>query len=182
MLDQSTQVLPAIRRWLPPICLVALMAAVWVLPYRPDCESLAWGDDPSIARVDSQCILLSHYADWLHVIEIAMEHTEQGLSADDLGDSDYQRRWYDRVIFYGPETIALADAVRDSACISVLFPTDTLLRRRRSRPASTSTGSGRRHSVTSSVWSNWRGIRILPNSENWQQRRETPTLEGYSKT
>ena len=90
------------------------MAAVWVLPYRPDCDSLAWGDDPAIARVDSQCILLSHYADWLHVIEAAMEHTEQGLTADGLGDSDYQRRWYDRVIFYGPETIALADAVRDS--------------------------------------------------------------------
>ena len=32
----------AIRRWLPPICLVVLIAAVWVLPYRPDCDSQAW--------------------------------------------------------------------------------------------------------------------------------------------
>ena len=103
----------AVRRWIPPICLVALLAAVWALPYRPGCEFLAWGDDPAIARVDSQCIFLSHYADWLHVIEIAMEHTEQGLNADHP-DTDYQRRWYDRVNFYGPETIALADAVRDT--------------------------------------------------------------------
>ena len=107
-------ILPVIRCWLPPICLVALMAAVWVLPYRPGCDSLAWGDDPAIARVDSQCILLSHYAGWLYVIEAAMKHAEQRLSADDLGDTDYQRRWYDRVNFYGPETIALADAIRDS--------------------------------------------------------------------
>ena len=50
------------RRCLPPICLVALIAAVWALPYRPDCDSPAWGGDPAIARIDSQCILLSHYA------------------------------------------------------------------------------------------------------------------------
>ena len=34
---------------------------------------------------------------------------------DNLADSDYQRGWSDRVNFYGPETIALADAIRDSA-------------------------------------------------------------------
>ena len=105
----------AIRRWLPPICLVALIGAVWALPYRPDCESLAWGDDPAIARIDSQCILLSHYAERLYIIEAALEHTEQGLITDDLAESDFQRRWYDRVNFYGTETIALADAIRDSA-------------------------------------------------------------------
>ena len=32
-----------IRPWLPPVCLVALIAAVWALPYRPDCDSL-WND------------------------------------------------------------------------------------------------------------------------------------------
>ena len=31
---------PVIRRSLPPICLVALIAAAWALPYRPDCNSL----------------------------------------------------------------------------------------------------------------------------------------------
>ena len=104
---------PVIRRWLPPVCLVALITAVWALPHRPDCDSLASGDDPAIARIDSHCVLLSHYADWLHVIETAMEHTEQGLIADHP-DTDYQRRWYDRVNFYGPETIALGDAIKDS--------------------------------------------------------------------
>ena len=114
----ALMILPVIRCWLPPICLVVLMAAVWALPYRPDCESLARGNDPAIARVDGQCILLSHYADWLYVIEAAMEHhTEHGSIANDLAVSDYQRRWYDRVNFYGPETIALADAVR----VSILY-------------------------------------------------------------
>ena len=103
------------RRWLPPICLVALIAAVWALPYRPDCDSLAWGDDPAIARIDSQCILLSHYVNRLHIIETTIENAEFGLLIDEQASTDYQQRWNDRVNFYGPETIALADAIRDSA-------------------------------------------------------------------
>ena len=103
------------RRWLPPICLVALIAAVCALPYRPDCDSLAWGDDPAIARIDSQCILLSHYVNRLHIIETTIENAEFGLLIDEQASTDYQRRWNDRVNFYGPETIALADAIRDSA-------------------------------------------------------------------
>ena len=108
-------ILPAARRLLPPICLAALVAAVWMLPYDPDCDSLAWGEDPAIARTGSQCILLSHYADWLSIIETAMENTEQGLLLDDQSGSDYHRRWLDRVNFYGPENIALAVSIKDSA-------------------------------------------------------------------
>ena len=100
------------RRWLPPICLVAVIAVAWALPYRPDCDSLAWDHDPAIARVDSQCIFLSHYAEWLYIIETTIELREQGLIPDH--PSDYQRQWYDRVNSYGGETIALADAIRDS--------------------------------------------------------------------
>ena len=103
------------RLWLPPVCLVALITAVWALPYRPDCDSLAWGDDPAIARVDRQCILLFHYADSLHIIETNIENSEFGLLIDELSSNDYQRRWNDRVNFYGPETVALAAAIRDSA-------------------------------------------------------------------
>ena len=103
------------RRWLPPICLVALIAAVWALAYRPDCDSLAWGDDPAIARIDNQCILLSHYANWLHIIETNIENAEFGLLIDELASNDYQRQWNDRVNFYGPETVALAGAIRDVA-------------------------------------------------------------------
>ena len=103
------------RRWLPPICLVALIAAVCSLPYRPDCDSLAWGDDPAIARIDSECILLSHYANRLHMIETTIENAEFMLLIDEHASNDYQRRWNDRVNFYGPETLALAGAIRDSA-------------------------------------------------------------------
>ncbi|MDE2842148.1 MAG: hypothetical protein OXN21_02070 [Chloroflexota bacterium] len=103
-----------IRRWLPPTCLAALIVVVWALPYSPDCDSLAWGDDPAIARVDSECILLSHYTQWLRIIEAVIDNTEQGLIMDCHAGSDYQRRFNDRVNLYGPETMALADSIRDS--------------------------------------------------------------------
>ncbi len=101
-------------RWLPPICLAALIAAVGALPGRTGCDSLAWGDDPAIARVDGSCILLSHYTQWLRIIEAAIEDTEQGLIIDYEAGSDYQRRLNDRVNLYGPDTMALADTIRDS--------------------------------------------------------------------
>ena len=103
------------RRWLPPICLAALIAAVWALPYRPDCDSLAWGDDPAIALIDSQCILLSHYANSLHIVETTIENAEFLLLIDEHASSDHQRRWNDRLSFYGPETLAFAGNIRDSA-------------------------------------------------------------------
>ena len=90
-----------------------MIAAVWALPNPPGCDSLAWREDPAIARIDSRCILLSHYADWLYVIETTMQRKEQGLIPEHP-DSEYQRRWHDRVNFYGPETIALADSIRDA--------------------------------------------------------------------
>ena len=106
-----------IRRWLPPMCLVALIAAVWALPFRPDCDALAWGENPAIARVGSQCILLSHHTDQLNSIETTIENAEFGLLIDELASNDHQRRWNDRVNLYGPETIALAAAIRDAILI-----------------------------------------------------------------
>ena len=101
------------RGWLLPICLVALIAAVWALPYSPDCNAVAWGDDPAIARVDSLCILQSHYADVLYIIETALERNEQGLIPYHP-DPEYLRRWNHRVNLYGPDTIAMAAAIKDA--------------------------------------------------------------------
>ena len=102
------------RRWLPPICLVALIAAAWALPYRPDCNSLGQSGDPAIARVEGECVFLSHYADWLRIIETNIKNAEFGLLIDEMASNDYQRRWNDRVNFYGPETVALTGAIRDT--------------------------------------------------------------------
>ena len=103
------------RRWLPLICLlVVLIAAACAPPDGPDCDSLTQGSDPAIARVEGECVFLSHHADWLRIIGVAIENTEQGLLADDEGESHYHRTWYDRVILYGPGTAALANVTRDA--------------------------------------------------------------------
>ena len=103
------------RRWLPLICLlVVLIAAACAPPDGPDCDSLTHGSDPAIARVEGECVFLSHHADWLRIIGVAIENTEQGLFADDEGESHYHRTWYDRVILYGPGTAALANVTRDA--------------------------------------------------------------------
>ena len=103
------------RRWLPPICLIVLIVAIWALSHRPDCDSLAWGDDAAIAQVNSHCILLSHYANRLYIVTKAIENSEFLLLLDEQASTDRQKRWNDRVNFYGPETVALADTIRDSA-------------------------------------------------------------------
>lgn len=90
------------------------MATVWALPYRPNCAALAWDDDPAIARVGGECIRLSDYANKLYVVEAGIEYAEREL----LPDDPYFDTWWERhqrVISYGPETVALADAIRDSA-------------------------------------------------------------------
>ena len=102
------------RSILPPLCLVALVAVLWALPYRPSCDSLARSGDPAIARVDGQCVLLSDYSESLRLIEASVQYAE-GEFLRDAPNLDYLRTWYDRVRSYGPDTIALADAVRNTA-------------------------------------------------------------------
>ena len=102
------------RRWFLPLCLVVIIATVWLLPYRPNCNALARDDDPAIARVGSECILLSDYAEPLRFTETAIEYAESEFLSD-APNLDYMRLWYDRVTFYGPETIALAGAISQSA-------------------------------------------------------------------
>ena len=102
------------RPWLPPVCLVAVMAVVWVLPFDPNCDALDWGDDPAIARVGIECVLLSDFADKLRIVEAGIEYAERELRPDDL-DMDEWRVRHERVMSYGPETAALAGAIWESA-------------------------------------------------------------------
>ena len=99
-----------------PLCLVAVVAAVWAFSPHPDCDALAGDDDPAIARVDGECIRLSDYGDSLRTVEAGIEYSEREL----LDDDPYQyldnlRARHELVISYGPETIALAGAIWRSA-------------------------------------------------------------------
>ena len=87
--------------------------AVWALPYRPDCDSLAWDDDPAIARIGIECIRLSNYADKLRVVQAGIEYAERELATDAPNLPPLRERHL-RVLSYGPETVALAGAVADS--------------------------------------------------------------------
>ena len=102
------------RRWLPPVCLLAVIAVVWALPYRPHCAALAWDDDPAIARVGGECVRLSDYAGKLRIVESGIEYAERKLLPDDPNFDDWRVR-HERVMSYGPETVALADVIEDSA-------------------------------------------------------------------
>ena len=104
----------ATRRWLLPFFLVALIVALWLSPHSPDCNSLAWESDPAIARVGKECIRLSDYSNRLRLVGAGIEYAERELSADDPEMSGWRVR-HERVLSYGPETAALAGAVRDSA-------------------------------------------------------------------
>ena len=104
------------RRWFLSLCLVAIIATVWLLPYRPNCNALAWDDDPAIAPVDSECIPLSDYAERLRIVEAGIEYAERERLPDDPYPVwDNLRARHELVISHGPETVALADAIMHSA-------------------------------------------------------------------
>ena len=86
------------------------------MPYRPHCAAFAWDDDPAIARVGSECIRLSDFAKRLRTVEAGIEYAERELLPDDPDPYfDDLRARHELVISYGPETVALADAIRHSA-------------------------------------------------------------------
>ena len=64
--------------------------------------------------MDGECIRLSAYADKLLVVEAGIEYAERELLPDDPSLALWLVR-HRRVLSYGPETVALADAIRDSA-------------------------------------------------------------------
>ena len=99
---------------LPPLSLAALIAAVWLLPYRPDCDSLAWGNDLAIARVGSECIHLAAYIERLRAVERVIEYAEQGRQSEDSGLDAWQER-HDLEISFGSETAVLASLLNASA-------------------------------------------------------------------
>ena len=86
------------------------------MPYRPHCAAFAWDDDPAIARVGSECIRLSDYAKRLRTVEAGIEYAERELLPDDpYPFFDNLQARHELVMSYGPETVALADAIRHSA-------------------------------------------------------------------
>ena len=86
------------------------------MPYRPHCAAFAWDDDPAIARVGSQCIRQSDYGERLRAVEAGIEFAE-GEPLPDYPEPffDNLQARHELVISYGPETVALADAIRHSA-------------------------------------------------------------------
>ena len=83
------------------------------MPYNPDCDSLSRESDPAVARVGSECVRHSDYSERLRIIDAGMEHAVGQFLSETPGQ-EYLRIWYDRVRFYGSETIALAEAIRDA--------------------------------------------------------------------
>ena len=88
--------------------------AVWVSSPRLDCAALVRDDDPAIARVGGECIRLSDYAERLRTVEAGIEYAGQELATDAPNLPPLRER-HQRVLSYGPETVALANAIWHSA-------------------------------------------------------------------
>ncbi len=88
--------------------------AVWLLPYRPDCDTLAWDNDPAIARVGDECIRHSAYLERLRLLERAIVYAERGLPSEAPNSDQWQLR-HVLAISFGPDTAAVADLFNASA-------------------------------------------------------------------
>ena len=69
-----------------------------------------------MARIGSECIRMSDYADRLRTVEAGIEYAQRELLADDpYPYLDNLRARHELVISYTPETVALAGAIWHSA-------------------------------------------------------------------
>lgn len=104
-----------LRRWLPPLCLVALVAAVWAVPYNPRCPDDPWGGGAAIALVGDECVYTTQFRIYLSDMALNYDATVQASAADESQVGDYLRTRNELVDGFGMENAAFATLALDAA-------------------------------------------------------------------
>ena len=103
----------AVRRWLPPICLLLIVAAAWVFPDGPECPDNSWDGGPAIARVEGECVYALQFKTYLRDISLSLGLSGQGSEADQSILGDYFRGRQLLASEFGLENAAFANLAQD---------------------------------------------------------------------
>ena len=104
-----------IRGWLPPICLLVLIAAIWVLPYGSECPDNPWDGGPAIAQVGSDCVYMPQFATYLRDLSLSLGLSDQETEADESILGEYFQGRHRLASEFGLENAALATLTLDMA-------------------------------------------------------------------
>ena len=104
-----------IRQWLPPLCLIALVAAVWAIPPGPQCPNSPWDGGPAIARVSDDCVYWYQFDTYLSDLSLNLGSSGQGSAADESPLGEFYRDRYRLVSEFGLENAAFATLALDTA-------------------------------------------------------------------
>ena len=105
----------AVRGWLPPLCLLALVAVVWAVPGGSECPDSAVDDSPAIARVNQECVYWFQFGTYLRDLLLELGPTEQESAAGESALEEYFKDRNRLVSEAGPENAAFATLAMDLA-------------------------------------------------------------------
>ena len=108
-----------LRRWLPPLCLLLVIAAVYVFSVEPECPPNAWDKNPAIARVGSDCVYELQLNTYLRDLSLGLGFPDQSLEADESGLGEFLRGRQRLVSEFGLVNAAFASLAQDVALYRV---------------------------------------------------------------
>lgn len=102
-----------VRVWLPPVCLLLAIAALWAFPGQSECPDDHQDGSPAIARVNNGCLYALQYGTYLRDLSLNLVLSESASEADGPGLGAYLEGRQRLVDDFGLENAAFATLVQD---------------------------------------------------------------------
>lgn len=103
-----------VRAWLPPLCLVLAIAALWVFSGESECPDDPWDGTPAIGIVGGDCVYALQYNTYLRDISLGLGFVGEGAD-DDSGLGEFIRGRQRLISRFGLENAAFATMAQDVA-------------------------------------------------------------------
>ena len=111
--------LAGVRRWLLPLCLLLVIAAVWAFSSETECPDSSWDGSPAIARVGESCVYTLQFNTYLRDLSLNLDFSDQGTEADETGLNGYLRGRQRLISEFGLENAAFAALAQDAVLYQV---------------------------------------------------------------
>ncbi len=108
-----------VRAWLPPLCLVLAIAALWVFSGESECPDDPWDGRPAIGIVGGDCLYPLQLNTYLRDIFLGLGFADDGAEHDESALGEYIRGKQGLISRFGLENAAFATLAQDAALYQV---------------------------------------------------------------